>query len=60
MALRNFEAADKTIDRVIAASPQSFQATCIERIRGGSNGKAILAWPKKYFLQSRLKPIRMV
>ena len=26
MAQRNFEAADKTLDRVIAASPQSFQA----------------------------------
>lgn len=26
MALRDFEAADKTVDRIVAASPQSFQA----------------------------------
>ena len=31
LALRNFEAADKMLDRAIAAAPQSFGA-CIERI----------------------------
>ena len=35
MALRNFEAADKTVDRAIAIAPQSFAATCAESIPGG-------------------------
>ena len=30
MALRNFETADKTVDRAIAASPQSFQARALK------------------------------
>src|SRR5213594_1468214 len=30
MALRNFETADKTLDRAIAASPQSFQARALK------------------------------
>ena len=30
MALRNFEAADKTLDRVIAVAPQSFQARALK------------------------------
>ena len=52
MALRNFETADKMLDRAIAASPQSFQARALKGFMAVL-GKAILARPKKYFLQSR-------
>ena len=34
MALRNFEAADKTLDRAIAIAPQSFVTAWIEGISG--------------------------
>ena len=51
MALRNFEAADKTVDRAIAVAPQSFGDGCIESIPGDLYGKAISPWPKNNFLR---------
>ena len=53
MALRNFEAADKTFDRAIAAAPQSFRRRCIESEPWRSDGKATLAWPKNNCLRFR-------
>jgi len=35
MALRNFEAADKTVDRAIAAAPKLIRDGCVQRICGG-------------------------
>ena len=35
MALRNFEAADKTVDRAIAASASVVRGDCVESIPGG-------------------------
>ena len=58
MALRNFEAADKTIDRAIAVAPQSFAATALKAY-WRLHGKVTSAWPKNNFLRFQPRSIRM-
>ena len=59
MALRNFEAADKTFDRVTTVAPQSFQGRVLKGFVAAL-WKGDLSVAEKEFASIRLKPTRMV